>query len=106
MPNIRPNCPPPKRPIVEPGGISVFMHSNLKRSGTHGKNSRSEEFRSQESGVRSTPRASAREDLRRNSHSADLAVFREVRSQGVKELQELQEFRSPEANTDGREQIL
>src|SRR5271165_5620741 len=53
MPNIRPNCPPPKRPIVEPGGISVFMHSNLKRSGTHGKNSRSEEFRSQESGVRS-----------------------------------------------------
>src|SRR5271166_5940991 len=45
MPNIRPNCPPPKRPIVEPGGISVFMHSNLKRSGTHGKNSRIQEFK-------------------------------------------------------------
>src|SRR5271166_575067 len=37
--------------------------------------------RSQQSAVRSTPRASAREDLRRNSHSADLAVFREVSSQ-------------------------
>src|SRR5271165_4158426 len=31
--------------------------------------------RSQQSADRSTPRASAREDLRRNSHSADLAVF-------------------------------
>src|SRR5580704_5313686 len=47
MPNIRPNCPPPKRPIVEPGGISVSMRSNLKRSRTHGKlkNSRIQEFK-------------------------------------------------------------
>src|SRR5271157_4624767 len=56
MPNIRPNCPPPKRPIVEPGGISVSMHSNLKRSGTEFKNSRVKN-----QGVRSNPRASARE---------------------------------------------
>jgi hypothetical protein len=47
MANIRPNCPPPKRPIVEPGGMTVSMPSNLRRSGTLAKRKirRSEEKR-------------------------------------------------------------
>src|SRR5271166_4362472 len=35
--------------------------------------------------VRSTPRAGAREDLKRNWRSAHLAVFREVQESGVQE---------------------
>src|SRR5271165_7422262 len=42
------------------------------------KNSRIQE-------VRSTPRAGAREDLKRNWRSAHLAVFREVQESGVQE---------------------
>src|SRR4029077_17662526 len=47
--NIRPNCPPPNRPIVEPGGKTISMGFNLKRSSTVAQQ---KIFRSQNSEVR------------------------------------------------------